>query len=115
MILFPLEFYKWNGLLAHKYDSMQFPSWDHYSLAGFYTDNAAKYPSSPTSYTCKSSLYDPYQYQDFGDRYALRYIGYMKPPSNATYSFKMWCNEMCEFFITKNNVETSLGQFRIRE
>ena len=108
------EYYKWNGLIAHKYNNFKFPSWNSYSFSYAYTNNPS-YPNIPSSFTCKSSLFDPFEYQDFGNRYALRYIGYMIFPMNGTYSFKMWCNEMCEFFVSKAGVETKLGSFIIRE
>eukprot|EP00795_Rhopilema_esculentum_P002629 gene2630-826_t len=110
-LLRSMDHYKWTGLLAQKYDSFSFEY--EASIASVYSRNPS-YPGSPSSFTCKSSLYDPYQYQDFGNSYALRYIGYLKVPSTGVYKFKMWCNEICEFFITRNNVESSLGSFIIK-
>eukprot|EP00794_Sanderia_malayensis_P019881 gene19881-21822_t len=106
-----MEFYDWKGLLAQRYESVTMNYHPLTTVNQFYTLNAAKYPANPSSYTCRSTLYDPQQYSDFGENYALRYIGFMRPLTTGTYTFKMYCNEICEFFLTKNNVESSLGQY----
>ena len=67
------------------------------------------YPNKTSSYQCKATLFD-----EIGDRYdyyALRYIGYLKATVNASYKFRMNCNELCEFFLAKNGTETSLGRY----
>ena len=108
-----LEYYKWKGLLAHRYENFKLGN-RPYTLSYAYSNNP-QYPSSPTSFTCKSTLFDAHQYSNFGENYALRYIGYMKLPANGSYSFKMWCNEICDFFITEDGSERSLGSFVIVE
>ena len=111
MFLFS-EFYEWKGLLAQRYEPTTYPSSPE-TFGGFKALNTANYPSNPSYFTCRSTLYDPEQYHDYGNYYALRYIGYFRPATQGTYKFKMWCNEICEFNITKNGVETSLGEFTI--
>lgn len=106
-----LEFYKWSGVIAHKYDNFQYPeSRSDYTLANLYSMNPS-YPSNPSSFQCKSTLYDSPGHRF--EYYALRYIGYMAVPANASYKFRMHCNEICEFFVTKNDVETSLGHYSL--
>ncbi|XP_065064517.1 neogenin-like [Rhopilema esculentum] len=99
--------YKWTGLIAQRYDSLQMGPYP-YTISYIYNNNL-NYPNNPTSFTCKSTLFDPSHDHDFGDYYALRYIGYIKVPSNGAYKLKLECDDICEFFITKNNVESSLG------
>ena len=106
---FLVEYYNWKGLIAQKYDNFQFPSnQEDYTLAKAYSMNPS-YPSSPSSYICKSTLYGPVARQF--DYYALRYIGYLSVPANAQYNFLMRCNDICEMFLTKSGNETSLGQY----
>lgn len=108
-IVFYLEYYKWNGLIAQKYDNFTFPSnAGSYPLEYTYNNNP-NYPDTPSSFTCKSSLYDAKTDQNFGDNFALRYIGYMRPPADGTYKLEMGCDDVCELFINKSGIETSIG------
>eukprot|EP00794_Sanderia_malayensis_P019880 gene19880-21821_t len=74
-----MEFYDWKGLLVQRYESVTINYDPLTTVNQFYTLNAAKYPANPSSYTCRSSLYDPQQYSSFGENYALRYIGFLRP------------------------------------
>ena len=109
ILLYLLEFYNWKGLIAHKYDDFKYPSsTSQYSLAKAYSMNP-DYPNVTSSYQCKPTLYDQSGHRF--DYYALRYIGYMNLSANGRYKFKMHCNEICQFFLTKNGTETSLGDY----
>ena len=104
-----LEYYKWNGLLAHKYDNFQFPYYQSdYTLAKAYSMNPS-YPSNPVSYLCKSTIYEPSQKQF--EYYALKFIGYMSVPETGTYKFKMKCNELCQINMTISGSNTVLGHY----
>ena len=81
-------------------------------MSTFYSSNSAKYPDDPTEFTCGPSLYEPSQ--DLADYYAMLFIGYMKPKTLGYYTFRMIGNEICELFLTKNNVEKSYGTADIR-
>ena len=108
-VLCLLGFYKWNGLLAHKYDNFQYPSSQkYYTLATAYSMNPS-YPKNVSSYKCKKTLFDSTLSKY--DYYAFRYIGYMSFPVNGSFAFRMLCNEMCEFLLTKDNVEASIGNY----
>ena len=67
------------------------------------------YPSNPSSYLCKSTLYDPsgHQYEYYG----LRYFGYMSVPETGQYTFRMLCNELCQLNMTQSGTETVLGVY----
>ena len=67
------------------------------------------YPNTTSSYQCKPTLYDDPGHRF--DYYALRYIGYMNVSANGTHKFRMNCNELCEFFLTRNDIEASLGTY----
>ena len=104
-----LEYYEWKGLLAHKYDNFQFPNGQsEYTLAKAYSMNPS-YPSSVSSYLCRSTLYEPAK-SEF-DYYALKNIGYMSVPETGDYKFRMHCNELCQLNMTKSGSETVLGEY----
>ena len=104
-----LEYYKWNGLLAHKYNSFKFfGGQSDYTLATAYSMNPS-YPSNPASYLCKSTLYEPRQAQF--NYYALKFIGYMSVPETNSYKFKMFCNEMCQINMTISGSYRVLGHY----
>ena len=67
------------------------------------------YPSNPVSYLCKSTLFENIQKQF--DYYALKFIGYMSVPETGNYTFKMYCNEICQINMTKSGSETVLGDY----
>ena len=106
-----LEYYKWKGLLAHKYDNFQFP-YDAYNnpLAMIYSINP-NYPSNPSSYLCKSTLFEL-----TGNRfenYALKAIGYISVPKTSQYQFKIQCDALCQLNMTRSGSETVLGDYNI--
>ena len=108
-ILSVSEYYKWKGLLAHKYDNFRFPSsQSNYTLAKAYSMNPS-YPSSVSSYLCRSTLYEPTK-REF-DYYALKNIGYMSVPETGNYTFRMHCNELCQLNTTKSGFEAVLGTY----
>ena len=67
------------------------------------------YPSNPASYMCKSTLYEPVQ--DQFNYYALKYIGYVSVPDNGSYTFGMFCNQICQVNMTISGSETVLGDY----
>ena len=111
MVYYFVGFYQWRGILVEKYNSMVFPSWQSYSLSSVISMNADKYPDHPSSYHCKSTLYDESPNGFFGHNYALKYIGYIKPTYYYKYKMHMHCDEMCEFNLTGINPK----QFLIRK
>ena len=104
------EYYKWNGLLAHKYINFKFPvRYVDFSLANAYSMNPS-YPSNPADYQCKPTLYETKQDTLFF-KYALQYTGYISVPETDTYKFMMFCNVICQFNVTKSGSNTVFGNY----
>ena len=100
-----LEYYKWNGLLTSKYNNFlvsNSQSGDRVVKTYYLNPN---YPKNPSSYHCKSTLYQPAVNQL--SNYGLRYIGYISVPDNAHYHFRMACDDLCQFNITIPGPESS--------
>ena len=93
-----LAFYKWNGVLTHYYDNFQSPSSrPDYTLPNVYKLNPS-YPSGPTSYRCKSTVYDTAD--SHYETYGLKYIGYVSFTAAGNYMLRMSCEKLCEFNMT---------------
>ncbi|XP_065054969.1 uncharacterized protein LOC135683591 isoform X2 [Rhopilema esculentum] len=102
-----MEHYKWDGLLAQRYTIEHIKVGQPDAIDYVYSNNPS-YPGSPTAFGCKSTLFDSATSSN-GDKFAILYTGYVKVPFSAFYSFTIHlCDDLCDLFMTKNNLETSI-------
>lgn len=106
-------FYKWAGVLAEKHDPINFPSRESYSVANIMNINNEN--NLPTSYHCKSTLWDASPNRIFGSNYSLTYIGYFKPTRDGNDNFKLYCDAVCELVIDKLGGGTNKIEFVMRK
>ena len=71
--------------------------------------------NNTSSYHCKSGLNDKSPNQFFGNNYALKYSGYIKPTYTRKYTFTMHCDELCEFELTNPHDGNKNIKFVIRK
>eukprot|EP00112_Aurelia_sp_Birch-Aquarium-sp1_P014538 Seg3148.1 transcript_id=Seg3148.1/GoldUCD/mRNA.D3Y31 product="Netrin receptor DCC" protein_id=Seg3148.1/GoldUCD/D3Y31 len=107
-----MVFYKWAGVLAEKHDPVNFPSWESYSVANIMNINNEL--KLPTSYHCKSTLWDESPNKFFGSNYTLSYLGYFKPTRDRNDNFKLYCDAVCELVIDKLGGGTKKIEFVMR-
>ena len=102
------EFYAFKGILYERFDSIHYPSTQ--TISAFRSNNAAKYPSAPSSTQCRLTLDDTTPL----DYFAIKYTGYFKADQSKDFTFRYECDDFCELNFTKedNTVITTSHEYK---